>query len=163
MCIRDRYRCGRTIGHLTVGEFTVTGVLLLMFAFLVSSWEMNGKAERRWLGTSLCDNERTIALRKNALRVYEGKSSELIPRGPRSRVGTIQLNWVTSAYCPNVTDLRWEAGKRYAAVVGVRHQPKAMGDSTAAGGARAQGACGVHPARLGKPGRWWPSRWPAES
>ena len=48
---------------------------------------MNGKAERRWLGTSPCDNERTIALRTNALRAYEGKSSELIP-GPRSRVGT---------------------------------------------------------------------------
>ena len=85
---RVLYRCGRTIGHLTVGEFTVTGVLLLMFAFLVSSWEMNGKAERRWLGTSLCDNERTIALRKNALRAYDGKSPDLIPPGPRSRVST---------------------------------------------------------------------------
>ena len=50
---------------------------------------MDGKAERRWLGTSPCDNERTIALRKNALRAYEGKSSELIPPGPRSRVGTV--------------------------------------------------------------------------
>ena len=49
---------------------------------------MDGKAERRWLGTCPCDNERTIALRKNALRAYEGKSSELIPPGPRSRVGT---------------------------------------------------------------------------
>ena len=66
---------------------------------------MDGKAERRWLGTSPCDNERTIALRKNALRAYEGKSSELTPPGPRSRVGTIQLNWVSSAYCPNVTYL----------------------------------------------------------
>ena len=63
---------------------------------------MDGKAERQWLGTSPCDNERTIALRKNSLRAYEGKSSELIPPGPRSRVGTIQLNWVRSAYCPNV-------------------------------------------------------------
>ena len=45
--------CGRTIGHLTVGEFTVTGVVpLFLFAFLVSSWEMDWKAERRWLGTS---------------------------------------------------------------------------------------------------------------
>ena len=58
---------------------------------------MDGKVERRWLGTSRCDNERTIALRTNALRAYEGKSSELIPPGPRSRVGTIQLNWVSSA------------------------------------------------------------------
>ena len=49
---------------------------------------MDGKAEGRWLGTYLCDNKRAIALRENALRVYEGKSSELIPPGPRSRVGT---------------------------------------------------------------------------
>ena len=82
------YRCGRTIGHLTVGEFTVTGVLLFLFAFLVSSWEMYGKAERRWLGTSPFDNERTIALREYTLRAYEWKSSELISRDPRSRVGT---------------------------------------------------------------------------
>ena len=39
------------------------------------------KAERQWLGTCPCDNERTIVLRKNALRAYEGKSSELIPPG----------------------------------------------------------------------------------
>ena len=49
---------------------------------------MDGKAEGRWLGTSPCDNERTIALRTNADRSYEGKSSELIPPGPRPRVGT---------------------------------------------------------------------------
>ena len=66
---------------------------------------MDGKAERRWLGTSPCDNERTIALRTNVLRAYEGKPSELIPPGPRSRVGTMQLIWVSSAYCPNVTYL----------------------------------------------------------
>ena len=45
---------------------------------------MGGKAERGWLGTYPCDNERTIALSKNALPAYEGKSSELIPPGPRS-------------------------------------------------------------------------------
>ena len=65
---------------------------------------MDGKAERRWLGTSPCDNERTIALRTNALRAYEGKSSELIRPGPRSRVGTnhsqrnratIRVGWVS--------------------------------------------------------------------
>ena len=38
-----------------------------------------------------------------------------------------------------------EAGKHRAAI-GVGHQLKAMGDSTAAGGTRAQGAGGVHPA-----------------
>ena len=31
---------------------------------------MDGKAEGRWLCTSPCDNERTIALRKNTLRAY---------------------------------------------------------------------------------------------
>ena len=82
------HRCGRTFGHFMVGEFTVTEVPLFLFAFLVSSCKMDGKAERRWLGTSPCDNERTIASRKNALRAYEGKSSELISPGPRSRVGT---------------------------------------------------------------------------
>ena len=32
-----------------------------------------------------CDNERTVALWTDALRAYKGKSSELIPPGPRSR------------------------------------------------------------------------------
>ena len=41
------------------------------------------------------------------------------------------------------------AGKHCAAVVGVGHQLKAIGDSTAAGGERAQGAGGVHPASWG--------------
>ena len=31
------YRCGRTLGHLTVGEFSLTRVALFLFAFLVSS------------------------------------------------------------------------------------------------------------------------------
>ena len=66
----------------------MTGVPLFLFAFLVSSQAMDGDAERRWLGTFPCDNEPTIALRKDALR--DGKSSELIPPGPRSRVGTAQ-------------------------------------------------------------------------
>ena len=37
---------------------------------------------------SPCDTKRSIALRANALRAYEEKSSEVIPPGPRSRVGT---------------------------------------------------------------------------
>ena len=53
---------------------------------------MDGKAKSRWLGTSPFDNKRTIALRANALQAYEGKSSELIPPGPRSRVGTEYRN-----------------------------------------------------------------------
>ena len=97
---------------------------------------MNGKTEGRWLGTSPCDNEVNIALRTNALRAYEGKFSELIPSGPRSRVGTIQLDQVSSAYCLSATYLLF--GSR-----------KALCDSTAAGGARAQGAGGIHPASWG--------------
>ena len=119
---------------------------------------MNGKAEGRWLGTSLCDNERTIALTTNTLRDYEGKPSELIPPGPRSRVGAIQMNWVSSAYCPNVTYLLFGGGKHCAAVVGVGHQLKAMDESTAVGAARAPDA-----GELEKPERWRPSRWPAEA
>ena len=49
---------------------------------------MDGKAEGRWLGTSPCDSKRTIALRTNELRAYEGKPSNLIPPSPLSRVGT---------------------------------------------------------------------------
>ena len=109
---------------------------------------MDGKAEGRWLGTSPCDNERIIALRTNALRAYEGKSSELISPGPRSRVGTIQLDWVSSAYCPNVTYLLF-GGLKALLLLLVWDAIKAMGDSTAAGGARAQGAGGVHPASWG--------------
>ena len=82
------YICGRTIRHLTVGYFTVTGVPLFLFAFLLSSRGMDRKAVGRWLGTSPRDNEITIAVRTNATRVYEGMSSELISPGPRSRVGT---------------------------------------------------------------------------
>ena len=83
-------RCGRTIGHLTVGD-----LLWREFHFFCVSTEllrMDLKAERRWSGTCPCDNEITIASRINALRAYEGKSSELIPRGPRSRVGTANKN-----------------------------------------------------------------------
>ena len=50
---------------------------------------MDGKAERRWLGTSTCDSKRAIPLTTNTVRAYEGKSSELIPPGPRLRVGTV--------------------------------------------------------------------------
>ena len=31
------YRCGRTIGHLSVGDFAVAGVPFFLYAFLVSS------------------------------------------------------------------------------------------------------------------------------
>ena len=58
---------------------------------------MDGKAERRWLGTVPCDNERTIALRKNALRAYEEKFSELMPPGPWLRVGTVGIDYYNSS------------------------------------------------------------------
>ena len=48
-----------------------------------------------------------------------------------------------------MTYLLSEARKHCAAVVGVGHQPNLMGDSRAAGGARAQGAGGVYPASWG--------------
>ena len=80
---RVLYRCGRTIGNLTVGDFPVTGVPLFLFGFLVSSLEIDGKAQRRWLGTSQCDSERIMVLKTTTLRAYEGNSSELIPPGPR--------------------------------------------------------------------------------
>ena len=52
---------------------------------LLRSCDTNGKVHGRWHVTSPCDNERTIASWTNALRAYEGKSSELIPPGPGSR------------------------------------------------------------------------------
>ena len=110
---------------------------------------MNGTTEGRWLGISPCDNETAIALRTNALRACKWKSLELISPGPRSRVGTVRLNCVGSAYCPNVTYVLSEAEKHCAAVVGVGSQLKAMGDSTAAGRGRALGAGEVHPASWG--------------
>ena len=56
---------------------------------------------------------------------------------------------VSSDYCPNATYLLSGAGKHCPAVVGVGHQLKTTGDSTAAGGGRAQGAGGVHLASWG--------------
>ena len=107
---------------------------------------MRDGRDGRWLGTSPCDNERTIASRTDTFRAYDGKSSELILPGPWARVGTVQLNWVNL-----LTALRDLLAFRRpestcAAVAGVVYQLKAMADSTAAGGARAQGAGGVHPA-----------------
>ena len=65
-----------------------------------------------------------IALRTNKLRAYEGKSSELIRRGPPSRVGTIQFNSVSSAYCPNVTYLLFGGRKVPCCFCCVEHQLK---------------------------------------
>ena len=103
---------------------------------------MNGKAEGRWLGISPRDLKRTITLRANALHAYDGKRSELLQPGPRSRVGTIHLYGVSSACCPNVTYLLFGG-------VLLLLELKVTDDSTASGGARAQGAGGVHPASWG--------------
>ena len=94
---------------------------------------MDGEAGGRWLGTSRRDNKTTIAFRTNALRAYKGKSLQLVPPCPWSRVGTIQLNWVNL-----LTALRDLLAFRRpestcAAVAGVVYQLKAMADSTAAG------------------------------
>ena len=83
-------------------RFCCDGSSTFLLAFLVSSWKMNGKAEGWWIGTSPCYDERTIALRTNALRAYEGKSSELVISGKRWRctavvvpLGIWQLeNWL---------------------------------------------------------------------
>ena len=156
------HRCGRTFGHFMVGEFTVTEVPLFLFAFLVNSCEMDGKAERRWLGTSPCDNERAIALRTNALRSYEGRSSELIPTGPRSRVGTIQLNWVSSVYCPNVTYLLFGCRKALLCCCCWCGTSAESNGRFYSSGRRA-GRWRSPSCKLEKPERCRPSRWPAEA
>ena len=64
---------------------------------LLRSWDTNGKVHGRWHVTSPCDDERTIALWTNALRAYEGKSSELIPPGPRSRESVQMCDGINSS------------------------------------------------------------------
>ena len=49
-----------------------------------------------------------------------------------ARVGTIQLNWVSSAYCPKRDQFAFRRPESTVLRVGVEHQPKAMGDPTAA-------------------------------
>ena len=146
---RALYRCGRTIGHLTVGEYTVTVVPFFGLSFLVTSLEMDGKAESRWLGTSPCDNGRTIELRTNALRVYEGKPSELIPPGPRSRVGTIQLNKKGSDNCPNVAYLIFGGRKALCCCCWRGTRAESNGRIYSSGRSASAGDGGVQPASWG--------------
>ena len=68
-----------------------------------------------------------------------------------ARVGTSQLNWVRSAYCPKRDQFAFRRAESTVLRAGVGHQPNAMEDPTAARGARAQGADGVHSASLGNP------------
>ena len=139
------------------------GSSTFLFAFLVSSWEMGGKAEPRWLGTSPCDSKRIIALRANALRAYEGKSSELIPPGPRSRVGTIQLIWVSSAYCRNVTYLLLRGRKALCCRCWCGTPAESNGQFYSSGRSASTGRWRSPSCKQWKPERWRPSRWPPEA
>ena len=67
-----------------------------------------------------------------------------------ARVGTIQMNWVSSADCPKRDQFAFRRPESSALRVGLGHQPQAMEeDRTASRGARAQGAGGVHSAGWG--------------
>ena len=80
------------------------------------------------------------------------------------RVGTIQLIRVSSDYCPKRDQLAFRSPESTVLCANVGHQPNAMEDPTAARGARAHGADGVHSASEGNPKvRWRPGRWPAEA
>ena len=68
-----------------------------------------------------------------------------------ARVGTIQLNWVSFAYCPKRDQFAFRRPESTVLCAGVGHQPKAMEDPTAARGARAQDADGIHFASWGNP------------
>ena len=87
------YRCGRVIGHFTFQRMVgwihfVRECNCHYWRFLGALEILRYEREGPWPMACHfpCDDERTIALLwTNALRAYEGKSSELIPPGPRSR------------------------------------------------------------------------------
>ena len=91
---------GRIIEHYTVHiewlDTIFQVVILALLSFLLSSWEMNGKAHSVWRGTSPCKIKLTVELRANALRAYEGKCSRSIPPGPRSQVCTSCCSRISS-------------------------------------------------------------------
>jgi len=123
---------------------------------------MDGKAEGRWLRTSPCDNERVIVLNTYVLRAYGGKSSERIPPGPRSRVETIQSNWVSSAHCPTWPTCFPEDGKHCALLLVVSdtsRKQRAILQQREEGERRRWRSPSC---KLGKPERWRPSLWPVE-
>ena len=81
-----------------------------------------------------------------------GEVLEADTTGPAvARVGTIQLNWVSSAYCPNRDQFAFRRPESTVLRAGVGHQPKALEDPTAARGTRAKGAGGIHSASWGNP------------
>ena len=64
--------------------------------------------------------------------------------GPElTRVGTIQLNWVSSVCCSKRYQYAFRRPERTVLRAGVGHQPIAMEYPTAARGARAQGVDGA--------------------
>ena len=67
------------------------------------------------------------------------------------RVGTIQLNWVYSAYCPKRDQFSFRRPESTVLRAGVGHQLNGMEDPTAARGARALGSDRVHFASWGNP------------
>ena len=67
------------------------------------------------------------------------------------RFGTIQLSGVSSANYPKRDQFAFRGPKGTVLRAGVGHQPNAMEDRTAAKGARAQGAGGVHSTNWGNP------------
>ena len=95
------YRCSCIIGHLPYIKRLDTfcrGVPTLLLAFLVGSFDTNGNILGRWHGPFPRDNEQIVASWTNALRAYEGKSSELAPPGPRSRE---PVQWHGTSPCDN--------------------------------------------------------------
>ena len=68
-----------------------------------------------------------------------------------ARVKKNHWNWVSSAYCRKRDQFAFRRSESTVLHAGVGHQPNAEEDSTAARGARAQGADGVHSASLGNP------------
>ena len=61
-----------------------------------------------------------------------------------ARVGAVQLNWVSSSYCPKRDEFAFRRSEISPLRVGVGPQANAMENHTAARRAQAQGAGGVH-------------------
>lgn len=129
------YRCGYTTGRYTsyrkVGYNLLCSSILLDFVSSDCS-HMDGKVHDRCHGISLCGHERTLALWIYALRAYEGKTSQLIPWGPTSKVGTTRLNWSSSAYNPNLDLLAFRRSESSVLRVDAGHQAVTTGEDTAA-------------------------------
>ena len=100
----------------------------------------------------------------NAFRAYEGKFSELIPPGPRSRKTVHSLHGVSSTYCPKRDQFAFWRPESSSLRVGVGHQPRAMEDSRASSKRSASAGRRRSPfCKLGQPKTWRPSRRPAEA